>query len=174
MALQMYNDGTWNVLYDEKRIVELRDFFAGLTNTLTETATAYLSQQQADEERLHKERADRARNLAFPVSRAASIEKEKQRVNNVLPMMGKEPVPEAAVLAKPTSVAPPKKPLVPPKPNRVVMTDKGPLEVAPDVSDEDIRGLGYTLTQDDQPGDSQDQTDTTGGELSDSPEEVAS
>lgn len=171
MALQPYNDGSFNILYDDSKTVLLRDTFAQYTNTLTDAAVKYLEDQKADEERKLHERTERARQAAFPVSRAIGIEKEKKRVNTHLDMMGTDLVPSAAVLNKPTTLTPPKKPLVEPNPNRLVKTNKGEIEVGPDVSDADIRSLGYIIEGDEQSGDNQDTTSATGVEHSNSPVE---
>lgn len=173
VAMQPYADGSYNIVYDEKNSVPLRDFFAGLTNTLTEAAVKYLDEQAIRERQLVQERAERAKVAAFPISKQVGLEKEKRRVNTQIAMMGTEEQPAGRVLDKVPSIIPPSNPLVVSKPNRVVSTMTGPIEVAPDVSDADIRALGYVLSGDDQSdsgqsANGQDSTSATDVEHSDS------
>lgn len=176
-AMQPYADGSYNIVYDEKNTVALRDFFANLTNTLTDNATKYLEEQQEKEKRVITERAERAKAAAFPVSKAIGLEKEKRRINTHLSMMGNSEVPGGTVLDRPPTLAPPKPSLIPAKANRVVQTITGPIEVAPDVSDADIRALGYVLSGDAQSpldgpsANGQEPTSATDVEHSDSPVE---
>ncbi len=172
MALQPYADGSYNIVYDIKNTVELRDWMAKMANTLTDHAVAYLDAKKKDEKRKSDDRAKRARELAFPASKTGVLEQEQRRVDVSLPMMGDDDVPAAEVLDKPRTIPPVKKPaLVPVQPPRIINTAKGPVEVAADVSDDDLAELGIEaiiakIEETQEPSSSNDERNTSDDEVS--------
>lgn len=145
MALQLYADGTYNLVYEVGKTVELRDWFATLTNTLSEQAVLYLQEKKAEEKRRAQERIEQARRAAFPEMHSNAIDKESERIAAPIAMMGLSAVPTAQVLDRPRTL-PPKVALGTfPIAKRVVKTSGGLIEVAADVSDDELTKLGFII-----------------------------
>lgn len=147
MALQPHADGTYHILYDSTKIVELRDWTVTLANTLTTQALEYLEQKKKDEQRIIKERTERATRMAFPENRVTALDVQAKRIaDSIIPLMGAELIESPTVSDTRTKSIPPKIPLTPSlEPRKIDTVEQGIIIVAGDVSDEDIQTLGFTI-----------------------------
>lgn len=146
MALQPYTDGSYNILYDEKRIVELRDWAAVLANTLSDKAVAYLDSEKEKTAQKKREKIEKAKRKE--IDPTVKLEKEVQRLGGKkLEMMGDADIAPPTIansLPKKKKVT---KPLVPQIKPRTVQTDRGPMTIAGDVSDDEVRAMGFNIIE---------------------------
>jgi hypothetical protein len=143
MVLQQYVDGSYNILYDDKNIVVLRDWAAILTNTLSSKAAEYITDQKNDDEKKWKEKAERGK-------RTAQFEREIKRVDTTIDMMGNiTPIDQPTIFSNQSKTPNPKNTMEIIKPeSRMVNTINGPVEVAGDVSDAELKKMGFIIPED--------------------------
>lgn len=129
-AIQMHADGIYRFLIDEKDLIKVRDWAANLANQLTRETLEFIDRRKKEEQQKMVERQMRVRRVTNETDDLLATEK---RINSE--EFGPLIIPDEDL---------PIPPLVELPPNRIVQTDKGPLEVAFDVTDEELTALGYT------------------------------
>lgn len=137
MTIQLHADGIYRFLLDEKDLVNLRDWAATLTNSLTKDTLEYLERRKVEEKQKAEERQLRVKRI--PLDRTDELIKTEKRISAesfeaLAPTLPPEPTP---------------KPLVEYPPNRIVNTNQGKLEVAFDVTDKELNEMGYLIVSSD-------------------------